>query len=121
MKIEGIVVSGLGKAKHFVNMIKEPFLEKYNKKLFEGTLNIQLDKDLFLNTQDIIEKNEYGGTQNVLIQKCKVFDEEVFILRAEKNNNPGGDYNIDIIEIAAEENLRDKYNIKDGDKIIITV
>ena len=121
MEIEGIVVSGLGRAKHFINMMKEPFLKKYNKQLFEGTLNIKLNKELSLITQDIIENYEYGGTQNVLIQKCKIFNEEVFIVRAEKNNKPGGDYNLNIIEIVAEEKLRDKYNIKDGDKIIITI
>ena len=102
-------------------MMKEPFLKKYNKRLFEGTLNIKLKKELSISTKNIIEKHEYGGTQNVLIQKCKIFNEEAFIVRAEKNNNSGGDYNLDIIEIVAEEKLRDKYNIKDGDKIIITI
>jgi len=121
MKIEGIIVSGLGRAKHFVNMMREPFFKRYNKQLYEGTLNIKLEKELFINSQEIIGKNEYGGTQNVLIQKCKIFNEEAFIVRAEKNNKLGGDYNLNIIEIVAEEKLRDKYNIKDGDKIIITI
>lgn len=119
MELEGRVISGLGKAKQFVAMIKEAFFEKYKIELFPGTLNIKLDKKMHIATKEKIDKQEYGGSQTVFVQECKIFEEKAYILRAEKNNLPGGDYNLDIIEIAATANLREKYSIKDGDKVII--
>lgn len=121
MKIEGNVVKGLGKAQYWVNKINNVFYTKTKKKLFLGTLNIKLKEKYLLEPDFIIKKEEFNGTENVLFKKCKILNEEAYIVRAEKNQKGTGDYNLDIIEIVSNINFRKKYNLKDNYKIKIEI
>lgn len=123
MKIlSGKIKTGLGTAKYWVNKIISIFDEKFNMKLFLGTLNIELEEEYFIKDADlIIEKEEYGGTQKVLVKKCEIFGNKAFIVRAEKNQSKNGDHPISVIEIVSDINFREKYNLKDNDKIEINV
>lgn len=44
-----------------------------------------------------------------------------YILRTEKNNKEGGDHPLNIIEIVADINFRETYNLKDNDEIEIDI
>lgn len=114
MIIQGKVVSGLGVAKNWVDKIKNIFLEKTGENLFPGTLNIKLNYEYKFKPDIIIYKEEYGGNYDVYIKKCKVLNENAYIVRSGKNMKEDGDYKLNIVEIMCKINLRKKYNINDG-------
>lgn len=119
MKLQGKVASGIGIAKMWVSKIENVFKEKTGMKVFHGTLNIKLDIDYVIEPDFVILPEEYGGTQNVLVKQCKIFGNKAYIVRAEKNQNGTGDYNLQTIEIISDINFRNKYKIQDGDNIIL--
>ena len=89
-KLIGKVKSGLGEASFWTNKISKIFEERYGITLFPGTLNIEIEKDYILeDNKEKILPNEYNGNYNVLIQKCKIFDSIVYIVRPEVNNVEG--------------------------------
>ena len=121
MILNGAVTSGLGVAKMWVSKIEDIFEKKTKIKLFHGTLNIKLEEDYTINPDWVIKPSEYGGTQNVLIKKCKLLNTEAYIVRAEKNQIGQGDYDLKTIEIISDINFRKTYNLKDGKRVTILV
>ena len=121
MILKGNVVKGLGKAKRFINMMDKIFYKKTKVHLHPGTLNVKLDNKYNLNVDYIIKAEEYGGSFNVQVQKCKLFEKNAYIVRSEKNINTDGDYGQEIIEIVSDVNFRECYNFIVGDKIEITI
>ena len=121
MILKGKITKGLGRAKIFVGMMQEVFYEKNKVKLYPGTLNVKLEDSYNLNVDYLIKPEEYGGNFDVQVQKCKVFENTAYIVRSEKNTKNNGDYKQDVIEIVSDINFREKYNLKDGDKIKIEI
>lgn len=121
MMYNGKIKSGMGNASFWVNKISSIFKEKYGIELFAGTLNVELEKEFVLRNTETILPNEYGGKYKVLIQKCSILGEDAYIVRPENNNVLGGDHPLNIIEIVSEKKLRDKYDLKDNDKVIIEI
>ncbi len=121
MILKGKIAKGLGKAKIYVNMMEKSFYEKTKIHLYPGTLNVKLTHPYDLDIDCLIRSEEYGGSFNVQIQKCKVLENTAYIVRSEKNIKDKGDYKQDIIEIVSEVNFREKYNLKDGDEINVVI
>ena len=121
MILEGKVASGLGVAKKWVSKIEGIFEIKTGMKVFHGTLNIILGEDFIVKPDWIIESSEYGGTQKVLVMKCKIFNREAYIVRAEKNQLGTGDHDLKVIEIISDISFRKKYGLKDNDTISIEI
>lgn len=121
MFLDGKIVSGFGTAKKWIGMAELPFYEKTGIHLFLGTLNVKLNKKYKIKPNFKILKSEYGGNYDVLVQKCKVFEREAYIIRSEKNINDNGDYGEEIIEIISDISFRQKYNLQDEEKIKIKV
>lgn len=121
MILIGKVTKGMGIANKFINMMQKGFYEKTKVKLYPGTLNIKLNNPYILKPDYIIKPEEYGGTFNVQIQKCKILDENAYILRSEKNIDDKGDYGQDIIEIISDVSFREKYNLKDEDEVKVEI
>ena len=89
--------------------------------LFPGTLNINLEEDYIVKPDWIIKPEEFGGTENVLVQKCELLGKTAYIVRAEKNQIGQGEHNLQIIEIVADICFRKKYNLTDNKKILIQI
>lgn len=121
MNLNGNITTGIGTAKMWVSKIEKIFYEKTGIKVFHGTLNVKLENDYVINPDWIIKPEEYGGTQNVLVKKCKIKDNIAYIVRAEKIQIGQGDHNIKIIEIVSNINFREKYNLKDGEDVTIQI
>ena len=121
MILEGKAVAGMGRAKIFVNMMKDVFYKKTNMKLYPGTLNIELNKPYDLKPTYTIKAEEYGGKYDVQIQECALLEQKAYIVRSEKNTADTGDYKQDVVEIVSNVNFRDKYSLKDGDLIKIEI
>lgn len=127
MILTGNVKSGMGTAKMWVKKIENVFEEKLDIKLFPGTLNVKLKEGYTVKPNIVIKPNEFGGTQNVLIQNCNIRNEKIgcthnaFIVRAEKNANKTGDHDTDIVEIVSDINFRETFQLNDGDIVSIEV
>lgn len=116
MVLKGNVKKGLGDASFWVKKIEEIFYKKTNMKLFYGTLNIELERPYKLENYWIIKKEEYGGTQDVYVQECKILDKKAYIVRAEKTV-----HNSNIIEIVSDIKLRKSFKLKDEYTINIEI
>lgn len=121
MILEGKIVKGIGKAKIFVNMMKDIFYKKTNMELFPGTLNVELNKPYDLTPTYIIKAEEYGGKYNVQVQECTLLGNKAYIVRSEKNLKKEGDYKKNIIEIVSNLNFRKEYSLSDGKTIKISI
>ena len=114
MLVQGKVKKGLGDAKFWVNKINQVFYNKTDMKLFPGTLNIELNEPFALKNYWIIEKHEYGGTQDVYVIECKLFEDKAYVLRATQTQ-----HKTNILEIVSNVNFREKYHLKDNDTVSI--
>ena len=119
MKLHGRITSGLGTAKMWVGKIEKVFEEKTKVKLFHGTLNIKLENEYIIEPDWIIKPEEYGGTQNVLVKKCKTLGHNAYIVQTEKNQIGKGDHDLKILELVSDINFRKEYNLKDGTEVMI--
>lgn len=121
MILQGKVASGIGIAKMWVSKIETVFKNKTGMKVFHGTLNIKLNADYVIEPDFIILPKEYGGTQNVLVKECDVLGNKAYIVRAEKNQKGLGEHNLQVLEIVSNINFREKYNLKNDDKLEVKV
>ena len=111
-----------GEASFWMKKAEEAFYKKIGKKMFNGTLNVELDKEYVLEGNvDVLHKEEYGGMQEVFIKECNVFGHKSYILRTDKNMSKKGDHPLNLLEIISDVNFREKYKINDGDKIKISI
>lgn len=114
MILKGKVKKGLGNANFWIKKVEDIFYTKTGMRLFHGTLNIELDMPYELENYWIIGKEEYGGTQEVYVQECKILDQKAYIVRSEKTAHKSN-----IIEIVSDINFREKFNLQDEDIIEI--
>lgn len=79
---------------------------------------MQLEADYNLPDQRIrLEAREYGWSVSVNIIPCKIFNQLAFVLRTDANEAGLGDHPRNIVEIAAEVKLRDRFGLKDDDQV----
>jgi len=123
MIYKGKLTRGLGEASYWVKKIEDVFIDKTNKKLFYGTLNIKLNQEFILNNEDFkILKKEFNGTEDLFFKECKLLGEIAYIIRTRSNNTKDlGHHPLNIIEVISGTNFRQKYNLKDEDEIIIEI
>lgn len=122
MILKGKVKSGFGQASFWMKKAEQVFYNKIGVKLFYGTLNIELDKDYELKGNlTVLHKEEYGGTQEVYMQECEILGHKSYILRTDKNMSENRDHPLNLIEIVSDVNFREKYNLKDGDEISVSI
>jgi len=119
----GAICTGQGCGKFFVELpwVLQQLKEFMGVVPYFGTLNMRL-------TSDGVEQRGYLTSQNgVLIKpkngylsgylyKAKLFDIICYVVLPDVPN-----YSMDCLEIIAAENLRNKFNIKDGDVITVLV
>jgi hypothetical protein len=115
--MKGTVVSGLKKGREF--LLKKEYLRQINEKLgfvpYPGTLNIRVTKEILKDLRKIKEEHRIQGFTSKGTTygdiKCypgTIFDSHCVIIFPFKTTYT------DIIEIIAEDNLREKYDINDN-------
>jgi riboflavin kinase len=118
--LRGKVVSGVGNFGYWIEKLREHYYRKTDLWLFAGTLNVELGEPYDLpKARTRLEAEEYGGTVSVNIVACEILGHKAFILRTDK-----ADTEVEgrrIIEVACEVKLRDKYGLRDGDAVEVTV
>ncbi len=124
MKLKGMVTSGTQKGTYFMSqkIYSKQFKDKLGFKPFKGTLNI-LIKEKDLEKIDEIKKKDMEllkgseGFGDVLFIKAKLQEFiDGAIIFPEKSKHPE-----EYLEFVAEENLREKLNLRDGDEVILTI
>lgn len=123
MELEGKVTSGLGKGKYY--MSKEVYQQVFDKKLgfrpYSGTLNVEVDVDernSFENGSETIEIREVyedgERLSNINVTPCRIEGVSCGLLNLEFTDHPDS-----IAEVVAPVELRERFNLDDGDKIEI--
>jgi len=124
--IKGTVRTGMGEGGYYI--CQKQYMDQFNVKLnfkpYEGTLNIEIDKD-DLNKLEIIRNSEgheiSGFTSEgrsfgkVIAYKAKIRNIDCAIVVPERSHYSN------IIEIVCQYHLRRTLSISDGDKIEIKV
>ncbi|MFB6158087.1 MAG: DUF120 domain-containing protein [Candidatus Nanohalobium sp.] len=123
MNLEGELTSGLGKGKYY--MSKEVYQKVFNRKLgfrpFPGTLNLKVDEEErkkfeedseTIEIRDVYEDGE--RLSNVDVTPCKIGDVECGLMNLEIT-----DHEFCTAEVIAPVELREKFNLEDGDKVIL--
>ncbi len=120
--LSGIVVSGQGNFGQWIEKLKKHYNRKTGMRLFPGTLNILLDYPYAL-PPDVIRlgKEEYGGTVSVSLVPCRIFDRRAFLVRTDPNEAGLGHHPKTLIEIATDVKLRERYRLRDGDRVVVAV
>lgn len=122
MKLTGKVKTGLGEASFWMKKSQEAFYNKTGIKMFPGTLNVELKEDYNLKgSLKVLKGKEYGGSQDVYIKECKIFGHKSYIVRTDKNISEKRTHPLNLVEIISDINFREKYNLKDGQTIEITI
>ena len=122
MVLVGKVQTGLGNASFWMKKAEDAFEKKLGKKLYNGTLNIELENNYVLTGNlQVLKKEEYGGDQDVYIKECNLLGHKSFIVRTEKNSKKDGDHPLNLLEIISEVCFREKYNLKDEDTVTINI
>ena len=124
MEIDGIVTTGFGKGKDFLNkeFYSKKFMEKLNFKPYPGTLNLIVSSDYLddINTlkceceTGIKGENNFGSVKYIKA----VLNNEIkgAIVFPEKTTHEEN-----YLEFISDENLREKYNLEDNDKINLKI
>jgi riboflavin kinase len=129
LSLEGRVFSGLGEGAYYIGLpgYYTQIKEKLGFEPFLGTLNIRLSSSaavegriLLEKAADIViegfkdEKRSYGSAKCI---KALFNDkDECAILFIERTHHDAS-----VIEVVAPYNLRERYGLKDGDKVKLTV
>ena len=124
MEITGIVTTGLGKAAYFLgqDFYKDQFREKCGFTPFAGTLNLIVEEDklddirqMKNSCKNVIKPDQgFGAVKYIKAQLNHEIDGAiVFPDKTTHDEN--------YLEFIAKDKLRDKYNFKDGDEVLITI
>lgn len=122
MILKGKVTTGLGNASYWMKKAEGAFEKKLGTKLYNGTLNIELEEDYILDGNlNVLKKEEYGGDQDVYIKECMLLGNKSYIVRTEKNSKKNGDHPLCLLEIISDICFREKYCLKDGETVEIKI
>lgn len=117
--MNGIIVSGQKKGKEYISSkgYKTQIKKILNITPYDGTLNVKIDVKVVNDLKESVGINLEGFIRSgikygsVLCFPVRLFEKIGYIVLPEKT-----DYN-DTIEIIAEDNLREKFELKDGDRL----
>lgn len=123
MKLRGEIRTGKNDFSFWMDKLSSYYTQKTGMNFFPGTLNVHLldCKYYFPNECIRLEAEEYGGTVSVSMVKCRIFDRDAYILRTDSDTRKHGYTPEQILEIATDVKLRDRYSLKDGDLIEVVI
>jgi len=116
--VKGRVFSGDGKGARFIKLpwVREQIIEKLGFIPYPGTLNIKISEDIgelkesLKRTKEIEISPAKGFCRGRCFKACFMDNIKCAIIIPEVENYPE-----DVIEVIASINLREKFQLKDGD------
>ncbi|MGC9145807.1 MAG: DUF120 domain-containing protein [Nitrososphaeria archaeon] len=129
INMEGKVFSGLGEGAYYMSLegYKEQFVKKLGFAPYPGTLNIRLDSRYIKEREKLNEYRNFGikieGFSNGLRTYGSLWCFHAFVdgIRGAVIIIERTHYDIDVVEIISQYNLRKELNLKDGDRVKISV
>ena len=113
MKIQGNVVSGLGKGRMYVRQYQDYFEKFLGFRCYPGTLNLQIDKLPSFNYDKkiaIVPTKPFGIVDCYRIRINKKYEGAIIIPHKTRHGK-------EIIEIVAPINIREQLHVNDGDEL----
>lgn len=123
MKLIGKVRTGKNDFSYWMKKLSSYYTEKTGMSFFPGTLNVHLvDRKYYLPKNCLrLEKEEYDGTVSVSMVECRILGRKAYILRTDSDTGKHGYSPEQILEIATDVKLRDKFNLRDGDLVEVEI
>ena len=122
MRLRGRVVTGLGNVSYWIERLEDHYFRKTGMHFYPGTLNLLLDEPWSLPPDCLrLEKEEYGGSVSVNLVPCRIFNHPAFLLRTDLNETGHGPHPRNLIEVATDLHLRERYHLKDGDRVEVAL
>ncbi len=81
-----------------------------------GTLNVTIPSDYIVRPDTTIEPNEYFTRERIKLQRCRVRDHRMIIMRPESHERPGG-IGANVLELVSPLHLRIAWGLCDGDEL----
>ena len=127
LKIRGKVFSGRGEGSFFVSIYSKEFRKVLGFNPYPGTLNIKIEEEDLVGKYSsclrkmkhfIIEPPRIPGAKlgKVLVYPAIFNGLNVYIVRPAITV-----YKLDVIELIAEESLRETFSLKDGDEVEVEI
>ena len=114
MKEIGIVQHGLGDGAVYMHKYARYFADRLGMDFYLGTLNVKIDKPLARLPDPILIIPEETDLYPVACYPIKINDTPAFLVVPQITEHPNT-----ILEIIAEENLRETLKLNDGDVVEI--
>ena len=123
MKIQGEIRTGKNDFSFWINRLSSYYRQKTGMNFFPGKLNVHLlsCKYYFSDEHIRLEKEEYGGRISVSMVKCCIFGRDAYILRTDSDTGKYGYSPEQILEIATDLKLCNRYNLNDGDIVEVEI
>ena len=123
MKLLGEIRTGKNDFSFWMDKLSSYYTRKTGMNFFPGTLNVHLLNCKYYFPEHCIrlEKEEYGGTVSISMLPCQILSKDAYILRTDSDTGKYGDLPEQILEIATDVKLRDRFNLKDGDLVEVEV
>ncbi|CDG64155.1 MAG: riboflavin kinase, archaea type [Methanobacterium sp.] len=123
MEIRGKVISGTNKGTYFMSLdvYQDEFKEKLKFKPYPGTLNLEISEECAQEISKMEDKmgviegsGNYGDVKFLLAKLSEVVDGAI-LFPVKTEHAP------EILEFVAQENLRSKLKLKDGDTVTLKI
>jgi riboflavin kinase len=122
--IQGKIFSGTGEGAKFIQLpwVKRQITKKLGFTPYQGTLNIKLTEDS-LNLKELLKKVDAieilpskGFSRGKCFEAYFMDELKCAIVMPDVVNYP-----VDVVEVIAPINLREKFNLKDGDMVDVKI
>ncbi len=120
--IEGTVFTGRGEGEFYVNLYSKSFRKTLGINPYPGTLNLRLTQDSVKVMEKIVSRPvkivepPMEGFGRVYVWPGFIKCTRVYVIRPEKTV-----YRVDVVELVADANLRELFNLRDGDLLRVAV
>jgi len=119
-RLEGVVESGFGLARSSLAPVHRVLCQMSGLSLVEGTLNVRLEQPYIVIPDLALEAAAHGHHETLLLQRCRLQDLPGLIVRT-NTQAAGKSHPLEVIEILSVARLRDAWNLRDGDRLVVEV
>lgn len=127
--VEGTVFSGLGEGAYYMSLkgYREQFLKKLGFEPYPGTLNIRVDHQFLKEREKLNEFREFAIRIEGFSDGVRTYG-SLWCYHALINDIRGAaliiersHYDISVLEVISQHKLRDELELKDGDRVRVSV
>ena len=119
--LRGIVSSRFGVAARNLKIVEKLILERTGlPSMAPGTLNVTLPFDYVVRPDAAIEPHEYFTGERIKLQRCRVREHPMIIMRPDSHELPGG-IGADVLELISPLHLRTAWGLQDLEELEIEV